>query len=267
MRSTAFSESLARILYGGYAWLVVILVVVPILLALAVTPKLMTRRRIAQLGARAIFRLIGSPISLAGTPITATERAIVIANHSSYLDGMVLTAVLPTQFTFLIKQEMRSMPLVGFILRRLDSEFVDRDNPTQRHRMGRRLVAAARRGKALAVFPEGTFDEQSGLKPFRAGAFRAARRADAVLWPVVILGARDKFPSGSMLPRPGPLSVQVLAPLQPADYDSHDVLMRVARSAMLAHLDEPDLDPSTSQHSAAHRPLRAVASECSEPDL
>jgi 1-acyl-sn-glycerol-3-phosphate acyltransferase len=267
VRTTAFLDTFRRLLYGGYAWIAVAFVVAPTLLALAIAPKLLVRRRIAQLGARTIFRLIGSPISLEGCPITATHHAIVIANHASYLDGVILTAVLPTQFTFLIKQEMRTMPLVGFILRRLGSEFVDRADPTQRHRMGRRLVDAALKGKALAVFPEGTFDEQPGLKPFRAGAFRAAQRADAVLWPTVILGARQKFPASTMLPAPGPLSVHVCEPLKPADYESHDALMRAARDAMLEHLGEPDLDAVTFPSSEVRRPLQAVASECSEPDL
>jgi len=266
VRYTAFLALFVRLIYGGYTWFVVVCVTIPTIVALAIAPRLRTRRRIAQLGARTIFYLIGSPVSVHGPPIEAGDPAIVVANHASYLDGVILTAVLPTRFTFLIKQEMRAAPIVGFILQRLGSEFVDRGDVSQRHRIGRRLVQAAHQGKALAVFPEGTFDEQPGLKPFRPGAFRAAYRADTRIWPTAIVGARHKFPAGRILAAPGPLRVRVCKPLDPGAFDSHEQLMRATRAALLEHLDEPDLDGFTSQHSEAPRPLRAAASEYSEPD-
>lgn len=267
MQFGAFARRSAYRLYGLYVWLVVVLTVVPVCAALAVAPGLDNRRRIARAGARAIFRLIGSPVHVTGAEIDAATHCVVVANHASYLDGVIMTAVLPTQFTFLIKVEMSRFPVAGFILRRLGSQFVNREDASQRHRVGRSLLEAARSGQALAVFPEGTFDAEPGLKRFHGGAFRAACRADILLYPAVILGSRAKFRAETALPRPGPLAVHVCAPLHPREHGSPGALMAATRAAILEHLGEPDLEGRelTSLRSSDPHPLRADASECSEP--
>ena len=235
-------RSIPSLLYGGYAWLVLLVVAVPLAIAFLVTPGVLRRRRLARWGARSVLRLIASPVRLGGQKLEAIESAVVVANHSSYLDGIVLTAALPPRFTFLIKHEMRTVPLAGFILRRLGSQFVDRENARQRQRTARRLVTAASNGGALAVFPEGTFDAPPGLKRFQMGAFSAAWRAGKAIVPVVIEGARAKLPSGALLPRPGPIAVEVCAPLAAADFDSARALMQASRNAILERLAEPDLE-------------------------
>jgi 1-acyl-sn-glycerol-3-phosphate acyltransferase len=150
--------------------------------------------------------------------------------------------VLPPQYTFLIKGEMVRVPVAGFLLSRLGSQFVDRANANHRHRSARRLVHAAKQGHPLAVFPEGTFDEKPGLKTFRMGAFRAAWLAGRSITPIVITGARSKLPADSWLPRPGPLTVEFCPRIPAGDYPNEVALMQAARSAILERLGEPDLD-------------------------
>jgi 1-acyl-sn-glycerol-3-phosphate acyltransferase len=113
-----------------------------------------------------------------------------VANHASYLDGIILTAALPAGFTYLIKQQMARVPIAGFVLRRLGSAFVDRNDPNDRQRIARALVGLAVKGDALGFFPEGTFDASPGLKPFQLGAFSAAARANLPVVPIVIYGSR-----------------------------------------------------------------------------
>ena len=238
MRPTATARRAARFAYGCYAWTALLLITLPLAALLAVTPGLERRRRAARRGARLFLGAIGSPLRVGGEPPPGT--CVVVANHSSYLDGLIMTAALPPRFTFLIKHEMAIVPLAGFILKRLGSKFVDRADARHRTHTARDLVASAINGDALALFPEGTFDGEPGLKPFQTGAFGAAWRASLPVVPAVVLGARDKLPSGALLPAPGPLEVRVCRPLAAADYRSARELMRAAREAMLEHLGEPD---------------------------
>jgi len=231
-----------RIVYGIYAWAVLIIVVLPVMAGLLLAPGLERRRRIARWGAASVFVLIGSRVSLLGDPAPLGHNPLVVANHASYLDGIILTAVLPPHYTFLIKHEMNTVPGAAFVLRRLGSEFVDRSDSARRHRSGRRLVSAAVRGEALAVFPEGTFDARPGLRPFRAGAFRAALRGRVPVLPVVIEGSRHKLPAGAWLPVPGPLRVRLCNVIAPESATSVAQLERLTRAAILAELGEPDLD-------------------------
>jgi 1-acyl-sn-glycerol-3-phosphate acyltransferase len=241
--STATVSQPFRLVYGTWAWLILIFLVVPVAVGCLFLPGLSRRRSVARWGAAMVLRMIGTGLQVRGEPLSDEAIPIVVANHQSYLDGIILTAVLPPQYTFLIKREMVRVPIAGFVLSRLGSLFVDRSSANQRHRSARKLVEAARLGHALAVFPEGTFDEHPGLKPFHTGAFRAAFSAGLTIVPTVISGARTILPSGCWWPRPGKLVVEFRPGLSARDFASDAELMRAARCSILERLDEPDLAP------------------------
>jgi len=229
--------------YGCFAWVALLAIVIPLCVLLALVPGVHRRRQVARGAARLYMLVIGSPVRIEGSDIEPHYPCVVVANHSSYLDGIILTAALPAGFTYLIKHQMSRVPLAGFLLRRLGSAFVDRDDRHDRHRTARALYTLATRGAALGFFPEGTFDKSPGLKAFHLGAFSAAARAKLPVVPVVIHGARWKLPSGRLLPRPGPLRVHVCDPVRPQPAEAR-ALMAQTRRAMLEHLDEPDLAPA-----------------------
>jgi 1-acyl-sn-glycerol-3-phosphate acyltransferase len=230
--------------YGCYVWIALLSVVLPMCALLVLTPTLHGRRKIARGAARLFCAVIGSPVRVEGAEIDVPHPSIVVANHASYLDGIILTAALPSGFTYLIKQQMLRVPIAGFVLRRLGSAFVDRNDRYDRQRSARTILALAERGDALGFFPEGTFDGTPGLKAFHLGAFSAAARAGLPILPVVIYGARHKLPSGKLLAAPGPLSVRICPPVPSSGAGSAQDLMLATRRAMLAVLDEPDLAPA-----------------------
>jgi 1-acyl-sn-glycerol-3-phosphate acyltransferase len=245
-RLRALGRLLVRAVYGTYAWLALLVIVVATSVLLALARRLEQRRRIARRGARLFFRAIGSPIRVEGAALALHSPCVVVANHASYLDGIILTAALPASFTYLIKQQMASVPIAGFVLRRLGSAFVNREDLLDRRRIARTLLGLAKRGDALGFFPEGTFDAAPGLKPFQLGAFGAAARAGLPVVPIVIYGARRKLPSKRLLPAPGALRVRICDPIDSTRHASARELMHATRRAMLAHLDEPDLAPMSS---------------------
>jgi len=235
---------LVRLTYGTYAWLALLSVVLPMCVVLAATPGVHRRRQVARGAAQLYFLLIGSPVRVEGDSIQPHYPCVVVANHASYLDGIILTAALPAGFTYLIKEEMARVPLAGFVLRRLGSAFVNRNDLLDRKRIARMLVSRALQGEGLGFFPEGTFDAVPGLKPFQLGAFSAAARAGLPIVPVIIHGSRHKLPSGSLLPAPGRLRVRICPAIQVADRPPTRVLAQVTRRVMLVHLDVPDLAPA-----------------------
>jgi 1-acyl-sn-glycerol-3-phosphate acyltransferase len=237
-------RAVARASYGCYAWLALLVIVVPTCALLAVAPGVERRRSIARNASRLFFFVIGSPVRVEGSGLAAHYPCVVVANHASYLDGIILTAALPPGFTYLIKHQMATFPIAGFVLRRLGSAFVNRDDLLDRKRIARELVNLAVKGDALGFFPEGTFDAAPGLKPFQLGAFGAAVRARLPVVPVIIYGARRKLPARQLLPAPGPLRVRICAPVDPKLYPTARGLMHATRRAMLVELDEPDLAPT-----------------------
>ncbi len=229
-------------LYGACVLAVFgLLFVVAALLVLAV-PRLDWRRSLVRLLARVALALFGVRVEATGLANLPDDSCVVVANHSSYLDGIVLKAALPPRFSFVIKREAASMPVVGVVLKRIGSEFVDRHSHGGRQRDARRVMRRAEEGHSLVFFPEGTFDEQVGLKRFHVGAFVAASRGGLPVVPVVIHGARQSLPPGSRVPRAGRIEVEMLEPLPANGSDiSAEALRDDARGRMLARLGEADL--------------------------
>ncbi len=232
-----------RIAYGIYAAAIFAIVTFLTLVVIAVLPGQDRRRSLTRGSARLILRLWGAAPTATGLNNIPPAPCVVVANHASYLDGMILTAVLPPRFGFVIKREMTRVPLAHFLLRRLGSEFVERFDARGGARDTRRILRQAKMQKSLAFFPEGTFKVQRGLQKFRPGAFLIAARGGASVVPVAILGSRDMLPAQRLLPVPGKLRVCITPPIEPAgaDGDAIDTLVSETRKTLIAALDEPDL--------------------------
>ena len=234
-----------RAVYGLYAGVLFLAVALTALLGVLLMPTLGARRGTARIAARTFFLLAGMPLKLRGIEHMPAGQCVVVANHASYLDGVVMTAALPPRFGFVIKREMNAVPVAGLLLRRIGSEFVERFN---RHKGGtdaRRVLRTAASGHSLVFFPEGTFTEEVGLGKFHTGAFAIAARAACPVVPAVIIGTRRNMPPGRIFPRPGAIEVRYGVPLLPAapqpGEDPALALRDASRAAILAELGEPDL--------------------------
>jgi len=234
---------LRETLFGVYAWVAFSLTVLFGLLAAVLVPGAERRARWLAAAARASFVLTRIPVAVRGMQNLPASDCIVVANHASYTDGLLLKGYLPARFSFVIKGEMRNNAIAHFLLRRAGSRFVERDGSPASSRDARQIVKAAQSGQSLAMFPEGTFQQQPGLLPFRAGAFVAAIRGKLPVVPIAIQGTRYLLPSERDLPRFGPVQIDILAPIQPQDpaFASHRDLAKLARQRILDVLDEPDL--------------------------
>jgi len=232
------------IAYGICALAVFTLLLVLATVLALVVPRLAWRRRLTHRLARIALPVLGIRLGVDGVERLPEGSCVVVANHASYLDGVVMKAALPPRFSFVIKREAASMPVAGFLLKRIGSEFVDRHNEGGRRRDALRVLRRAEEGHALVFFPEGTFDEQPGLKRFHVGAFAAAVRGAMPVVPVVIHGARRALPNGAVIVRPGRVRIEILEPIPaPDSADAADALRQAARREILARLDEPDLAP------------------------
>jgi len=231
-----------RALYGLCALIVFGLLMVLATLLAVVLPTLALRRGVTRSIARLSLALFGLRVATSGMSNLPAGSCVVVANHSSYIDGVLLQALLPPRFSFVVKGEAASLPVIGFLLRRIGVEFVDRHSHGGRQRGARRVIERAELGHSLVFFPEGTFDATVGLKRFHSGAFTAALRGAMPVVPAVIRGARRAMPSHAIIPRPGRIEFEILEPLPAAGPDATaDRLRDEARRRMLARLDYPDL--------------------------
>jgi 1-acyl-sn-glycerol-3-phosphate acyltransferase len=233
-----------RFLYGAYAIALFLLLGLSGLLLVLVLPGVHRRRTVARTMARAFLWLAGMPLTVKSPERLPVGQCVVVSNHASYLDGVVYTAALPAQFSFVIKREMNAVPLAGLMLRRLGSHFVERFNRNRGAADARRVLRDAINGNSLVFFPEGTFTRTPGLLKFHTGAFATALRAGCPVVPAVIRGTRVALSPQGGLPRPGRIVVQILPPVALESSTSDDAALELrdrARQAILSELGEPDL--------------------------
>lgn len=239
---TTLRTGLAPALYGAWAWVSFSAITLLTVALLALTPGETARRKVAQIGATLALGALGTRVRVSGREHLPAGSCIVVANHASYLDGVLLTAVLPPRFSFVIKREMTRVPLANFLLRRIGSQFVERFDARRGASDARRILNHARRQQSLVFFPEGTFTPEPGLRNFHNGAFAAAVRARLPLVPVAVRGSRAMLPAERWLPRRGQIEVDIMPAI---DTERSGVsvpgLIEASRRAILTVLDEPDL--------------------------
>lgn len=215
---------------------------IPASLVVILIPGRRRRRLVAHHACRLFFGLVGIPVSITGLTRLPENGCFVVSNHMSYLDGPLLTAALPPRFGFVIKREAMKAPVVGWLLQRLGSEFVDRFDTKTALSDANRLIHLARAGGSLGVFPEGTFRAEPGLRSFHLGAFLAATRAGIPIMPLVIRGARDILTGESRWPRPGRVEIELLMPVTAGDKGVADArhLRDTVRACILSHLSDAE---------------------------
>ena len=235
------------VLWGLFAWLSFGIAVVLSLIVVLIVPSADRRQKFVTWASRFTFVLPRFEVYLRGMDNLPTDNCIVVANHASYLDGVLLKGYLPWRFNFVIKGEMRNFGPAHFLLRRGGSRFVERTDVRGSSRDARQIVKAAQSGESLGFFPEGTFQAEPGVLRFRAGAFVAAKKGDMPVVPIAIRGSRYVLPAGRFLPRRGPLHIDILPAIAPGDpeFESARLLAETARQRIIEVVGEPDLRDET----------------------
>ncbi|MFO1125458.1 MAG: AMP-binding protein [Methylocystis sp.] len=242
-RLRRLSSNFAISAYNAYAWSVLVVIGALVWPCVLLTPKRIWRHSLVSAAARLFFRAIGCPLTITCDAPVQQENAVLIANHSSYLDSAVLVAACPGELSFVAKEELARQRVAGPFLRRIGAIFVRRTDPAGGVADARAALQSARAGMRLVWFPEGTFSRMPGLLPFHIGAFSTAAQLGVPVVPIAIRGTRSILRSDSWLFRRGPIAVHIGAPIasKGADFQAAVALRDAVRKKILEHCGEPDL--------------------------
>jgi len=229
--------------YAAYWWCALGIVSVLLWPLVVALPRRDWARAVTGCFAGAFFRVTALPIEVAAEAPIPAQNVILVSNHSSYLDGAVISATVPGQLSFVAKAELASQRVAGPFLRRLGTIFVRRTDVAGGIEDTALTLKAAAAGERIVSFPEGTLTRMPGLLDFRLGAFLVAAQTGVPVMPITIRGTRSVLRGGQWFPRRGSISVHVGKPLK-ADGDDFDAAVRLrnaVRAVILAHCGEPDL--------------------------
>ncbi|MBZ0111096.1 MAG: 1-acyl-sn-glycerol-3-phosphate acyltransferase [Thermoanaerobaculia bacterium] len=200
--------------YSAYAWTVLGLIALVGIPLIIVTPTLAWRRRLARSICRLMFLACAVPLQVVGLDLLPEQsNYLVVANHFSFADGLILTAALPPRHGFMIKAEVARNPVARWLLLRLGCHFVERFDKRKAATAARVARKRAQSGDALVFFAEGTFHDQPGLLPFHLGAFATAVGAGIPVVPVGIRGNRTLLRGKTGRLRWTPIAVEIATPI------------------------------------------------------
>ncbi len=243
-QSRRFVARIRQAVYAVWWWAVVGFGYALAWIGVMLLPGLRQRWSFLRAMARILFSALGVPVSVSGLEHLPPGNAMLVFNHSSYADVMLLVLVLPGEPVFIAKRELDRQFFAGPFLRRLGVRFVDRFDVAGGLADVQTLVEAARGGRNLVFFPEGTFTRRAGLSGFYLGAFKIAAEGSLAVVPGVLRGTRSMLRSDLWFPRWIPLSMTIAEPITPTGTDFAAVvkLRDETRKVILQQCGEPDLD-------------------------
>ena len=210
-----------------------------VLLLLAVTwsPGFVMRTMAPRFG-RWLCAVAGIRLVVEGREHLA-QPAVIVANHRSAMEAIIIPAVLPPKVRYVGKKEVGRVPFFGWVLRATGQILIDRSNPEAAIASIEASLASMPKGLSVFIFPEGTRSVDGTLGPFKKGAFHIAMRLGIPMVTMAIEGAQHLLPKAALWPRPGTVTVRIAPPVDtsgwsPATLDRH---VAEIRGAMLHQLE------------------------------
>lgn len=208
-----------RAIRSGVVWPLIFLATalfgIPAIFAALLPPRGDWFLRFARGWARTLLAMAGVRVRVKNGERLSRERSfVVVANHESFCDVLVLLAHLPLQVRFLAKRSVFRVPILGWSIAAAGFIPVDRE---ERSRSAAAVQAALRRlegGRSVVVFPEETRTATGELLPFKKGAAHLALTSGLPILPLGIAGTFRVLPRGTFLITPGPVVLAVGNPIE-----------------------------------------------------
>jgi putative phosphoserine phosphatase/1-acylglycerol-3-phosphate O-acyltransferase len=174
--------------------------------------------------------LVGLRLEVIGEEkLWANRPAVIITNHQSQADAIVMLKLLRGNFAAVGKKEITQIPLVSQAIQFAGVIPIDRQDHARAIESMRPLLHAIRAEKRFAVVAvEGTRSVSTTPGPFKKGAFHIAMEAGVPIIPVIIHNGIDVQPRGEFIFRPATVRVEVLDPIDVSTWQAGDMERHIA---------------------------------------
>lgn len=123
------------------------------------------------------------------------QSYIFVANHQGVFDIWMLYGFLGKNFKWMMKKELRKIPLVGKACEKANHLFIERGNTVETTKALERAREILRSGMSVCVFPEGTRTKTGNIGHFKRGAYILAKDIQLPVVPITINGSYDVLPT------------------------------------------------------------------------
>ncbi len=137
------------------------------------------------------------------------QSYVIISNHQSHFDSLALVMKLGIQFRWIIKKELRTIPLFGFALYKSRNIFIDRSDRIKAVQSISEGMKRLPPGASVMFFAEGTRSSDGNIQTFKKGGFATAVESGLPILPVTVNGSRKILAKGTLAFQPGVIEVVI----------------------------------------------------------
>jgi len=220
-------KSMRFVFFLIYQWFVAfpILLVITIVVALStiilspLLPNSQLSYRPARLWAKIFCKICFVRVHVVGLEkLDSGQSYVFVLNHQSIFDVFVVYGWFPFIFKWMMKAELRKIPLVGKACESAGHIFIDRSNPTATKHTLKKAESKLINGVSLVLFPEGTRTYTGEMGKFKRGAFRIATDLSLPIVPVTLRGSFERMHRNTFNITPGDIEVYIHPPIDVTSY-------------------------------------------------
>lgn len=204
-----------KAIYTLYVFCVLLIIVGPFIISIACVSNNLAPK-LGKLWSKIILLSCGMFYRVKGHQyLTKCHPTIFVANHASYIDAIVLTAVLPAGTIMIAKEELLHFAPLKWLLTKLGHVSIHRQEFKQSVRDYHKIEDILKFGHSVLIFAEGTFTFAQGIRPFKMGAFQLSIDKKVALCPVSLKGTRQLLRDESYFLTPHTIEIVVHPPIIP----------------------------------------------------
>ncbi len=156
--------------------------------------------------------LLGITLEVEGTLDDSCD--LVIMNHQSLVDIIVIEYLHPKDLAWIAKKEISNLFFFGHIIKAPRMISIDRENKAGIIHMLKEAKDRLSKGRPISMFPEGTRSTGKEMLKFKSGAAMVANKLNLKVQPLVIINTKDVLDSKKLTAKPGTVKVIYLDPIQ-----------------------------------------------------
>lgn len=167
---------------------------------------------------RIVLGATGSKVTVRGAENIPPGPVVVMGNHQSIFDIMLVLGYIDKPLAFIAKKELARAPLIAPWMSYLGCIFLDRKDVRQAAQVFQEAVEKVRNGWSMVIFPEGTRSRGAQMGEFKKGSMKLPLRAEAPIIPVSIQGTYKAYEGNGYRIGPAQIELTISSPIFPRDY-------------------------------------------------